>query len=197
MTAYPDPDQQDAHSAVGRLMELVRTLPPRIMRTSRQVRLSVIQSMAHELYRIGHAWRKDAEAWREHSPKWGESLNRRATIESLMFDAAKGARPMPDASELREWALRLGTRDENELRSAVGVRTGVDPDMGFILEAANKGEIAAYDYGCEGMMAALQDVLDGKDDGAGVANEPWQSLRERVLQLVRADKVRREERDGN
>lgn len=36
-----------------------------------------------------------------------------------------------------------------------------------------------------GLMAALQDILDGLDTGEGVAPEPWQSLRVRVLALVR------------
>ena len=36
-------------------------------------------------------------------------LNRRVTIEQRMFDAASGKRPMPDAAELRAWAIELGT----------------------------------------------------------------------------------------
>lgn len=36
-------------------------------------------------------------------------LNRRVTIEQRMFDAAAGKRPMPDAAELRAWAIELGT----------------------------------------------------------------------------------------
>lgn len=35
-----------------------------------------------------------------------------------------------------------------------------------------------------GMMAALREILDGKDKGEGVCNEPWESLRRRVLELV-------------
>jgi hypothetical protein len=52
------------------------------------------------------------------------------------------------------------------------------------MEAATKGELAAYDQGCGEMMDALRRILDGKDSGAGVANEPWESLRRRVLALV-------------
>lgn len=36
-------------------------------------------------------------------------LNRRVTIEQRMFDAAAGKRQMPDAAELRDWAIELGT----------------------------------------------------------------------------------------
>ena len=48
-------------------------------------------------------------------PKWlAASLNRRVIVEQLMFDSAKGKRPMPTADELREWALKLGTPGEGE-----------------------------------------------------------------------------------
>jgi len=50
------------------------------------------------------------EAMKPIEPAWlAASLNRRADIEKLMFDAARGKRPMPLAEELREWAIRLGT----------------------------------------------------------------------------------------
>jgi hypothetical protein len=49
------------------------------------------------------------EVMREHDAKWTAMLNRRVAVEQLMFDAARGKRPMPTAQELREWALRLGT----------------------------------------------------------------------------------------
>jgi hypothetical protein len=32
-----------------------------------------------------------------------------------------------------------------------------------------------------GLMVALQDVLDGRDTGEGVCNEPWETLRRRLL----------------
>jgi hypothetical protein len=41
--------------------------------------------------------------------KWVAMFNRRVAIEQLMYDASRGKRPMPDAKELREWALKLGT----------------------------------------------------------------------------------------
>ena len=63
----------------------------------------------------------DAALWREFAPKWAASLNRRATVEQLMFDAANGKRPMPLPDELRAWALRLGTPEDGELRVAIGV----------------------------------------------------------------------------
>lgn len=54
---------------------------------------------------------KDAANWREMAPLWAEDINRRATVEQWMFDAARGKRSMPTPEELREWALKLGTRD--------------------------------------------------------------------------------------
>lgn len=40
---------------------------------------------------------------------WAAALNRRATVEQWMFDAARGKRPMPTPEELRSWATKLGT----------------------------------------------------------------------------------------
>lgn len=54
------------------------------------------------------------------------------------------------------------------------------------LEGMNQDELDAYDYGCAGMMDALKRILDGKDNGAGVSGEPWESLRRRVIALVEA-----------
>lgn len=65
---------------------------------------------------------RDAALWREQAPKWAAALNRRAQVEQLMFDAASGKRAMPTATELREWALKLGTPDEAALAKSVGNR---------------------------------------------------------------------------
>ena len=65
---------------------------------------------------------RDAALWREQAPKWAASLNRRAQVEQLMFDAAAGKRAMPTPTELREWALKLGTPDEAGLGKTVGNR---------------------------------------------------------------------------
>lgn len=62
---------------------------------------------------------RDAALWRTHAPRWEASLNRRATVEQWMFDAVSGRRPLPNADELREWALKLGTTDDAQLRAAV------------------------------------------------------------------------------
>jgi hypothetical protein len=52
------------------------------------------------------------------------------------------------------------------------------------LEGMNADELAAYDYGCAGMIDALTRILDGKDTGQGVANPPWEPLRRRVIALA-------------
>ena len=51
-------------------------------------------------------------------------LNRRVTIEQRMFDAASGKRPMPDAAELRAWAIELGTPAAQVAQEGGGVATG-------------------------------------------------------------------------
>jgi hypothetical protein len=48
----------------------------------------------------------------------------------------------------------------------------------------NQRELDAYDYGCSSHMAALNRILDGKDSGHGVANEPWESARRKILALM-------------
>lgn len=44
-------------------------------------------------------------------------------------------------------------------------------------------------YGSSAAIAAVTRILDGKDDGNGVANEPWQSVRTRLREAMR-DAVR-------
>lgn len=46
------------------------------------------------------------------------------------------------------------------------------------------GELHAYDMAVAEGMAAVLHVLDGKDEGDGVANEPWEPVRRRLLALV-------------
>ena len=52
------------------------------------------------------------------------------------------------------------------------------------LDTMTKTEYAAYDYGCNSTMEAVNRILDGKDTGSGTANEPWESTRRRLLLLV-------------
>ena len=40
-------------------------------------------------------------------------------------------------------------------------------------------------YGSSAAIAAVTRILDGKDDGNGVANEPWQSVRTRLREVMR------------
>lgn len=60
--------------------------------------------------------------------------------------------------------------------------SGNDPFLGFMLDAASEAEYAAYEYGCEGMMAALADVLDSTERG-GTSYEPWEGLKRRIYEL--------------
>jgi hypothetical protein len=63
------------------------------------------------------------------------------------------------------------------------VAISLEPDW-VCLEGMNQRELDAYDYGSSSFMAAMIRVLDGKDDGHGIANEPWESVRRRVLALM-------------
>ncbi len=53
-----------------------------------------------------------------------------------------------------------------------------------ILDDMNKSELDAYDLGCAESIAAVDKILDGKDDGSGTNNEPWYTQRKRLLSLV-------------
>lgn len=61
---------------------------------------------------------------------------------------------------------------------------GLDPELGPMLDFANAGEIAFYDYAVAQHCRATLDILDGKDNGAGACNEPWASVRKRLLSIV-------------
>lgn len=61
--------------------------------------------------------------------------------------------------------------------------TGNDPFVGFLLEGANEGELAAYDYGCRSCEVAVRRVIEGDDNGLGATNEPRSTLRNQLLRL--------------
>lgn len=83
--------------------------------------------------------------------------------------------------------LERVTEQEREIEDleAAARCTGLT-DMGFILDAATKGELAAYEYAVQNMCVAVRKILNGKDTGHGICNEPWQSLRVQLLELVKA-----------
>lgn len=60
------------------------------------------------------------------------------------------------------------------------------------LEGMNLDEFAAYEYGCRQAEDAVWSVVDGKDQGQGSVNEPWKTLRERLLRLKKAEDLLRE-----
>lgn len=54
------------------------------------------------------------------------------------------------------------------------------------LDTMTKEEYEAYDYGCTSIIEAVTRVLDGLDSGHGTANEPWETLRRRLLAVSQA-----------
>lgn len=52
------------------------------------------------------------------------------------------------------------------------------------LDGMNRDELAAYDYGATSAEQAVKRILDGQDKGDGCSNEPWETLRQRLLTLV-------------
>lgn len=67
-------------------------------------------------------------------------------------------------------------------------RTGLDPEMGFILEGANKGELAAYEFAVASHCVATLEILNGKNLDFGSCNEPWAGVRKRLVELVKSTK---------
>lgn len=59
-------------------------------------------------------------------------------------------------------------------------------ELGWLMEAATKGELDAYEQGSAECQAAVRKILDGKDNGAGVSVEPWESLRARLMAMREA-----------
>ena len=39
---------------------------------------------------------------------YGQELNRRAAVEQQLWNVYHGKRPLPDAEQCREWAVKLG-----------------------------------------------------------------------------------------
>ena len=99
-------------------------------------------------------------------------------------------------AQLDEWSNPLILTFSNKkagqlaalLRSAARAEqsTAFHPEMGWLIDCASPSELAAYDQGCAESHAAVLAILDGKDTGVGVCNEPWASLRARLLALVAA-----------
>ena len=51
---------------------------------------------------------------------------------------------------------------------------------------ANPAYYRGQDHCLRLMCFKINQILDGKDDGRGVSNEPWESTRRRLLELVNA-----------
>lgn len=77
--------------------------------------------------------------------------------------------------------------DTNFVESFVAGQKAVAwlPDDEFCIETMNAENLRGYDYGCLASNVAVARIIDGTDTGEGVANEPWESLRRRLLQVVR------------
>jgi hypothetical protein len=102
------PDCADAHGALGaqthRLGEFVNAA--HILASDKPY--TVVQKLQATIDAARGVAPAGEPSW------WAASLNRRATVEQWMFDAARGKRPMPTPDELRAWAIKLGTPADGE-----------------------------------------------------------------------------------
>ena len=62
--------------------------------------------------------------------------------------------------------------------------TGVVPELGWMIDLANAGELAAYDYAVQEHCRAVTHIFDGKDTGFGSNHEPWGAVRTRLVEEV-------------
>lgn len=107
---------------------------------------------------------ESAQGW---DAKWTAMLARRAAVEQLMFDAARGKRPMPTADELRAWALKLGTPEDPQ----VGAQAAEAPvTLGGGKPGDPSGEAAAS---VQGMVCAV--ACDDKREVLALFDTPAQA----------------------
>ena len=57
-------------------------------------------------------------------------------------------------------------------------------EQGFMIDSASANELVAYDYAISTFCSAVLRILDGEHNGFGGQNEPWQTVRNRLLNLV-------------
>lgn len=122
-----------------------------------------------------------------------QALTELAARVGLVYHALLSENNSPRGAILDTLWMQCGTRtvfDELEsiYQAATAPKhkltTGYDPEVGFVLDFANAGELAAYDQASNECLAAVTDILDGKHRPGGVANEPWETVRRRLLNLV-------------
>jgi len=57
-------------------------------------------------------------------------------------------------------------------------------EQGFMIDSASANELVAYDYAASTLCSAVLRILDGEHNGFGSQNEPWATVRNRLLNLV-------------
>ena len=114
--------------------------------------------------------------------------------------------PLPDTlEEAHEWITSM-LDDWKELAGNMGFEQFQDPEVlierakkaapaspdhvtefgGIAADAGNPAWWRGHDEACTILCQKVNAILDGNDDGRGVANDPWESTRRRLLALVAA-----------
>lgn len=103
-----------------------------------------------------------------------------------MKDIELPPRPAAVGIKLRlfRWALLSGDRQSAD-HHLIDLKKAIDDHAYRAVEADRAQRVPdGYDQGSAECMASVQEILDGKDRGDGVANEPWESIRRRLIALV-------------
>jgi hypothetical protein len=113
-------------------------------------------------------------------------------IRALLARVA-AAKPEPRTMPQEAWDMLRETgellervaerRAAREQRNAAKPEQGDDPDLDGT-EAAHPAWWRGHEYAAAALCRKVNEVLDGKDDGRGVANEPWEGARRRLLALT-------------
>jgi len=61
-------------------------------------------------------------------------------------------------------------------------------EQGFMIDSASANELVAYDYAVSTLCSAVLRILDGEHNGFGGQNEPWATVRNRLLELTQPTK---------
>ena len=58
-------------------------------------------------------------------------------------------------------------------------------EQGFMIDSASANELVAYDYAASTLCSAVLRILDGERNGFESQNEPWATVRNRLLEVMK------------
>lgn len=134
----------------------------------------------------GKALQREQRLRKDQSPEqylefipYKSEFERMAGQYSRMLSASPAYAPAQKPEMLESVSV-----DDNSPSDLDYLPDGPEVDGFEPLEPVQQKADCGYDQGSCECMAAVQEILDSKDKGEGVSNEPWESLRRRLITLV-------------